>query len=269
LLGIDLTSAPVNLSSNPTNAGGGPATATDTPVGSTSTDGGTGTSSVGKHKSTVWVDFDEVFEKVNGSNVRIAAICRICKTRLSARSSAGTGHLLRHQKACRKKVDHAARVQSRLAFNPDGSLHNWEYDPIFSRTELCRLIARLDLPLGIGETHAWEDYIARAHNPRFTKVSRQTTIRDLLKLFTERRNVLINSVLPATSSVALTSDIWSGNAKDYISVVCHYVNADWELQKRVIGLRLIEDRHTGQILLKELLLWLRSFVWLTRFSLSL
>jgi hypothetical protein len=37
-------------------------------------------------------------------------------------------------------------------------------------------------------------------------------------------------VLPATSSVALISDIWSGNAKkDYISVVAHYVNANWEL----------------------------------------
>jgi hypothetical protein len=81
----------------------------------------------------------------------------------------GTGHFLRHQKACRKKVDHAARVQSRLAFNPDGSLHNWEYDPIFARTELCRLIARLDLPLGIGETQAWDDYIARAHNPGLPK----------------------------------------------------------------------------------------------------
>jgi hypothetical protein len=34
------------------------------------------------------------------------------------------------------------------------------------------LIARLDLPLGIGETDAWEEYIVRAHNPRFTKVSR-------------------------------------------------------------------------------------------------
>jgi hypothetical protein len=81
-----------------------------------------------------------------------ATICRMCKTRLSARSFAGTGHLLRHQKVCRKKVDHAARVQSRLAFNPDGSLHNWEYDFIFARTKLCRLIARLDLPLGIGES---------------------------------------------------------------------------------------------------------------------
>jgi hypothetical protein len=154
LLGINLTSAPIDLSSNPGDGGGGPATATNTPIGSTSTDGGTGTSSVGKRKSTVWVDFDEIFEKVNGSNVRTVAICRMCKTRLSARSSAGTRHLLRHQKACRKKVDHTARVQSQLAFNPDGSLHNWEYDPIVARTELCRLIARLDLPLGIGETQA-------------------------------------------------------------------------------------------------------------------
>jgi hypothetical protein len=36
-------------------------------------------------------------------------------------------------------------------------------------------------------------------------------------------------MLPAISSVALTLDIWSGNAEDYISVVAHYVNADWEL----------------------------------------
>ena len=85
----------------------------------------------------------------------------------------------------------------------------------------------LDLPLGIGEIDAWEEYIVRAHNPRFTKVSRQTTTRDLNKLFTERRNMLKNSVLSAASSVALTSDIWSGNAKgNYISVIVHYVNVD-------------------------------------------
>jgi hypothetical protein len=52
--------------------------------------------------------------------------------------------------------------------------------------------------------------------------------------------------LPAASSVALTSNIWSGNAKeDYISVVTHYVSVDWELQKKVIALRLIEVKHTG------------------------
>jgi hypothetical protein len=57
----------------------------------------------------------------------------------------------------------------------------------------------------------------------------------------------MNSVLPASSFVSLTSDIWSGNAKeDYISIFAHYVSADWELQKRVVGFRLIEVKHSGK-----------------------
>jgi hypothetical protein len=59
--------------------------------------------------------------------------------------------------------------------------------------------------------------------------------------------VLKNFVLSAAFPLALTSDIWFGNAKeDYISVDAHYVNADWELQKRVIGFRLIEVKHSGE-----------------------
>jgi len=81
------------------------------------------------------------------------------------------------------------------------------YDPTVARTELCRLIARLDLPLGIGETQAWEDYIKRAHNPIFEKVSRHTTTRDIGKMFADQRSLLMNSLLPAYSSVSLTSDI--------------------------------------------------------------
>ena len=38
-------------------------------------------------------------------------------------------------------------------------------------------------------------------------MSRQSTTRDLGKLFNERRDILKKSVLPAASSVALTSDI--------------------------------------------------------------
>jgi hypothetical protein len=87
-------------------------------------------------------------------------------------------------KSCMKKRNAASMVQSRLAMNRDG-LKNWVYDPMIARIELCRLIARLDLPLGIGETQAWEDYIKRARNPLFQKVSRQTTTRNMAKLFAE------------------------------------------------------------------------------------
>ena len=69
------------------DTGGGAVTAT----GACSTDTH-GTSSSGKRKSSVWADFKEVKE----NDVRIAAICKMCSKRLSARSSAGTGHLIRH-----------------------------------------------------------------------------------------------------------------------------------------------------------------------------
>jgi hypothetical protein len=131
-----------------------------------------------------------------------------------------------------KKKNHSDMVQSRLALNANG-LANWKYDPMVARIELCRLIARLDLPLGIGENQAWTDYIKNAHNPLFKSVSRQTTTRDMSKLYDEQREMLMKRALPDASSVSLTSDIWSGNAKeDYISVVCHYVNKEWEIEKK-------------------------------------
>ena len=92
---------------------------------------------------------------------------------------------------------------------------------------------------------AFEEYIQRAHNPHFVSVSRQTTTRDLEKYFLDRRYSLIEC-LKSVNSVCLASDIWSGNAKeDYLSVVILYVSADWELERRVIGLRLIDVSHSG------------------------
>jgi hypothetical protein len=197
----------------------------------------TGTSTRGKRvRSGAWSDFVEIFETLpTGKKVRVAAKCRHCSHVLSRRSSAGTRHLLRHQKVCVAKTKHAVLVQSRLQYSSDGFVHTWEYKSDVAHRELCRLIARLD---------AFE-YIQRAHNPHFVKVSRQTTTGDLQKYFLQRRHSLIEC-LKSVSSVCITSDIWSGNAKEnYLSVVIHCVSADWELEKRVIGLRLIHVSHTG------------------------
>ena len=190
---------------------------------------------------------------------------------MSANSNAGTRHLLRHQKSCRKKADHAAMVQTRLALYPDGSYRNWEYKLDVARVELCRLIARLDLPLAIADTDAWDDYIQRAHNPRYSRVSRFTTTRDLSKLCNEKLHHLKNIVMPGVSSICLTSDIWSGNAKkDYITVVAHYITVDWELKKSVIGFKLIEVSHNGINIVECIADVLRDFGLLNKvFSISL
>jgi hypothetical protein len=152
--------------------------------------------------------------------------------------------LLRHNCNAKKEQQRSGIVQSLRKYNPDGSLIRWEYSPAVARTELCHLIAREDLPLWFGESDAFQEYITKAHNPKFVKSSRQTTTRDLIKLYNEHVLKLIES-FKSVSSVALTSDIWNGKAKeDYISVVAHFVNSNWELEKRLIGLRLIDVKHS-------------------------
>ena len=57
--------------------------------------------------SRVWSDFDEVTGVDDkGKKVRVSAICKHCKTTLSARSFSSTGHLLRHQQHCKAKIEH-------------------------------------------------------------------------------------------------------------------------------------------------------------------
>jgi hypothetical protein len=125
-------------------------------------------------------------------------------------------------------------------------VRNWDYYPDRARTQMCRLIVILDLCLNFAESPVFEEYIRLSHNPVFKKVSRQTTSRDFVKFFTDQRMKVVEC-LQSITSIAITSNIWSGNAKeDYLSVVAHYVSKDWLLEKRVIGLRLIETSHTSE-----------------------
>ena len=224
-------------------------TAAGSGTGSASTAAATESGSTRKRRastSKVWKDFDEIYEVIDGKERRTGARCKHCKKNLTGKSTHGTGHLKRHIPICPVLKSRNAMTQTQLKFNPDGSVHLWEYKPEVARTELCRLIARLDLPICIGESDAFEEYITTAHNPKFAKVSRQTTTRDFAKYFTERRAQLVEC-LKSVSSVALTSDIWSDNAKeDYLSVVVHFVNADWQLEKRILGLRLIDVSHNAE-----------------------
>jgi len=84
--------------------------------------------------------------------------------------------------------------QSHISFNPDGSMHNWDYCPIIARTQLFRLLARLDVPISLGESYSFEEYIRTAHNPKFVSVSSQTTTRDMLKYFTDCKAKLVETV---------------------------------------------------------------------------
>lgn len=98
--------------------------------------------------------------------------------------------IYKHQKSCKKKVDHATMVYIRVSLNPNGSIGIQEYTPDVARVELCCLIDRLDISLEIGDKEVSKEYIYHAHHPIFAKVSRFTTTRDLVKLYNNNGDTL-------------------------------------------------------------------------------
>ena len=63
-----------------------------------------------------------------------------------------------------------------------------------------------------------------------------------------------------TFYVALTLDVWSRWAKeDYVSLVVHYVDSDWFLQKRIIGFYLLDMAHTDVDISKRIYLFILSY----------
>jgi hypothetical protein len=79
-----------------------------------------------KKRSKCWNDFDKLTKTGNGKKVRYAARCKHCKQTLSARSSSGTGHLLRHNCPSKEAHERSGQVQSVLKYNADGTLQRWE-----------------------------------------------------------------------------------------------------------------------------------------------
>jgi hypothetical protein len=64
----------------------------------------------------------------------------------------------------------------------------------------------------------------------------------------------VKELLNVAPCVYLTSDIWSGNAKeDYFNVVFYFVNDDWKLEKCVVGMRFIDCSHIGASILERIL----------------
>jgi hypothetical protein len=56
----------------------------------------------------------------------------------------------------------------------------------------------------------------------------------------------VKQLLEQASCVCLTFDIWSSLAKeDYLSVVFHFATDDWELEKHIVDMRLIDCFHNG------------------------
>ncbi|CAJ2652666.1 unnamed protein product [Trifolium pratense] len=73
-------------------------------------------------------------------------------------------------------------------------------------------------------------------NPDFRKFSRKTTSSDCVALFENEKKEL-KKLLESVSKISLTTDMWKSSHQvvEYMVITGHFIDAGWNLQKRVLS----------------------------------
>jgi len=83
-------------------------------------------------------------------------------------------------------------------------------------------------------------------NPLFKVPCRTTAKNECMKVFHEKKAALKETLQNESCRFSLTTDMWTSNQTlGYIVVTCHFIDAEWKLQKRIIKFIDVKTPHTG------------------------
>ena len=81
------------------------------------------------------------------------------------------------------------------------------------------------------------------------RVSRSTLTCTLNTIYKREKNKLKSFFFyQFQGRVSICADIWTDNFNDhsYMGVTCHYMDNQWDMQKRILVFRVFDDSHLAQ-----------------------
>uniref|UniRef100_A0A803L1D2 BED-type domain-containing protein n=1 Tax=Chenopodium quinoa TaxID=63459 RepID=A0A803L1D2_CHEQI len=197
-----------------------------------------------KLTSDVWANFEFLDKPDEQGN--IICKCKKCGQKYNAESREGTGNLKRHIKKCKKRTFKDVG-QMIIDSSSSGSMMNRvptiDYDIV--REMLSIAVVKHDLPFQFAEYSAVRKLINYI-NPDVKLVSRNTLKADVLKMFKREKDKLKEELSVVKGRISLTSDCWTSITTDgYMSLTAHFVDNQWNLQKKILNFRFLPPPHTG------------------------
>ncbi|KAL0303202.1 UNVERIFIED_CONTAM: Zinc finger BED domain-containing protein RICESLEEPER 2 [Sesamum radiatum] len=117
------------------------------------------------------------------------------------------------------------------------------------RLSFARMVIIDELPFKFVEGEGFKAY-SRALELSFEVPSRHTVARDCMKIFIEEKRKL--KKLFKSERVCLTTDTWTSLQNlNYMCHTAHWIDSDWELQKRIINFCIVEN-HKGETIEKQI-----------------
>lgn len=214
-------------------------------------------------RAVYWKYFKEIKDS-EGKTAR--AECIFCKVSYAANSRInGTGNLIKHWKSCVENPENQSKgnTQTTLSLEQldgDGNciVRSSTVDLDAVRVKLCRLIIGEELPFSFVSKFLFRDLFASAC-PTFSVPSRSTITRDAYKMYADEREKLKIFLKNHTQRVCLTTDTWTSIQNvNYMALTVHFVDNDWNLQRRILNFCTISG-HKGDEIARDVEDCLRSW----------
>ena len=101
-------------------------------------------------------------------------------------------------------------------------------------------------PFSMVESAAFRDLMATA-DPRYKVPNRQHFSDILLPKMYNDAKARVKAVVSQASRCALTTDGWTSRVtQSFITITCHLLNKNWDLENYVLQTRIMDESHTGQ-----------------------
>ena len=170
-------------------------------------------------------------------------VCRYCKSKFATGGTgSSTTHLKRHSKSCiqKKAKTTAESRQPTIPFQPSNSNNPFMIPGVrYSNEKMREIIATAimvhEYPFSVVEDSIWM-WAFQYANPDFHKVTHKTARNDCLALF-EMEKKTLKKLLESVSKISLTTDMWKSSHQvvEYMVITGHFIDAGWNLQKRVLS----------------------------------
>lgn len=95
----------------------------------------------------------------------------------------------------------------------------------------------------------WSEGFRALHhylNNKVQTISRNTYKADVIKSYAREKERIKCMLLSAPGRICFTSDLWTFIVTDgYLSLTTHFIDNDWNLQKKILNFSIIPPPHTG------------------------